>query len=248
MVLDLYVPRVPDAARPPVVVWVHGGGGMNGDRRYLPAQWTQLELFERVLAAGFALATVDYRHLREAGPLAGVHDVKAAVRYLRTFADGLGIDGDRIALWGESWGGFIASLAGLGRVPELEGDVGVPGVSSEVRAVVDWYAGEPTREGVAVAAPGAVDMLGADGADELWRLLLPSTHITPEAPPFLLVHGTEDQGVPVEWSVRLHELLESHGVDSTLVLVPGADHVFVGVDERPLIDEAIAFLAGHLRG
>ena len=124
----------------PLVVWIHGGAWMIGDRRYLPETLRPNQIFDELLAAGLAVATIDYRHALEAPFPAQLHDAKAAVRYLRAHADELGIDAARIGVWGESAGGHLAALVGLtAHRPDLEGDLGVVGPSSAVDVVVDWY-------------------------------------------------------------------------------------------------------------
>ena len=136
--LDVWVPSSP--SRPPLVVWVHGGAWLFGDRRYLPETLRPNELFDALLDAGLAVATIDYRHSLEARFPAQLHDAKAAVRYLRAYADVLGVDPSRIGACGESAGGHLAALLGLTSTrPELEGALGVVGESSRVDAVVDWY-------------------------------------------------------------------------------------------------------------
>lgn len=72
------------------------------------------QLFEELVAVGLAVATIDYRHALEARFVAQLHDAKAAIRYLRTHADVLGVDTARIGVWGESAGGHLA--ASVGRV------------------------------------------------------------------------------------------------------------------------------------
>lgn len=145
-----YRPRLLDVQVPagegpfPAVVWIHGGGWLDGDRRYPPPTVPADLLHGAVLGAGLALVSIDYRHSLEAPFPAQLHDVKAAIRYVRTFADALGIDPDRIGVWGESAGGHLAALAGLvgPGTPQgaaLEGTQGVGSGETGVRAVVDWY-------------------------------------------------------------------------------------------------------------
>jgi acetyl esterase/lipase len=109
--LDLWVPASP--ASPPLVVWIHGGGWMFGDRRYLPETLRPNQLFEELVAAGLATATIDYRRALEAHFPAPLHDAKAAIRHLRAHADVLGINTSKIGVWGESAGGHLAALVGL---------------------------------------------------------------------------------------------------------------------------------------
>jgi len=92
--LDVLVPATGSPA--PLVVWIHGGAWMLGDRRYLPETLRPNQLFDGLLAAGLAVATIDYRHAAEASFPAQLHDAKAAVRYLRAHAEVLGIDTSRI--------------------------------------------------------------------------------------------------------------------------------------------------------
>jgi acetyl esterase/lipase len=138
--LDVYLPQNPPRP-PPLVVWVHGGGWTSGARAPLPGYVAPL------LGEGLAVASVSYRLTSQAGqwgsaPVhfpAQIHDVKAALRWLRARADTLGYDGSRIGLWGPSAGGHLVALAGTsGDDPQLAlGDH--PGVSTAVAAVVNYY-------------------------------------------------------------------------------------------------------------
>ncbi|MEU4123517.1 alpha/beta hydrolase [Streptomyces virginiae] len=167
-----YRPRLLDVQVPagdgpfPAVVWIHGGGWLDGDRRYPPPTVPAALLHGAVLAAGLALVSIDYRHSLEAPFPAQLHDVKAAIRYVRAFAGDLGVDPDRIGVWGESAGGHLAALAGVvgpagagaadgtagaagaeaagadavvADAVALEGTQGVGSGETGVLAVVDWY-------------------------------------------------------------------------------------------------------------
>lgn len=242
LLLDLWVP--PSRTPPPVAVWIHGGGWWEGDRRYLPPTLPPDSLFERAVAAGLAIASVDYRLSAEATFPAQLHDVKAAIRYLRRFAADLGVDGARIGVGGESAGGHLAALAGLVGCddPGLEGDVGVRGPSSAVRCVLDWY-GVNDLAAVDLNHPGdpLVPLLGGTSA-ELVDRASPVRYVTAEAPPFLLIHGEADSVVPIAQSEALHSLLRQAGGTSELVRVPGADHCFAGSpDVDAILDRSVAF-------
>src|SRR5438309_10891397 len=113
---------------------------MFGDRRILPETFRPNQVFDALLEAGLAVATIDYRHSLEAPFPAQLHDAKAAIRYLRAYAEDLGVATEHIGVIGESAGGHIAALVGLtGQRDELEGTHGVVGPSSAVDVVVDWY-------------------------------------------------------------------------------------------------------------
>jgi acetyl esterase/lipase len=258
--LDLWVPDTPSP--PSLVVWVHGGGFMFGDRRYLPETVRPDQVFEALLAAGLAVATIDYRHALEAPFPAQLHDAKAAVRYLRAHAGELGISTDRIGVWGESAGGHIAALVGLtAHRPDLEGTHGVVGPSSAVDVVVDWYGPAdlstmprqaPPPQVAALLPPELLvppeDHLVA-GLDFAARVdASPISHVTASAPPFLLVHGTADWLVPYSQSEQLHAALTAAGVDCRLVPVDGAQHIFDGHDDiDAVVQLSVDYLAEALR-
>ena len=254
--------RVPAATGPvPLVVWVHGGGWLDGDRRYPPPTVPADLLFGSILDAGMAVATIDYRHSLEAPFPAQLHDLKAAIRYLRRFADTLGVDGDRMGVWGESAGGHLAALAGLTGSGDaaLEGIEGPREGSTAVQAVVDWYGVThitpllgfvfpPSPPGTPPFPNPFTALLG--GTEDDWPRLAPpaspASYVTPSAPPFLLAHGTADGLVPYAQSELLAELLRAQGVEAVLRPVEGADHIFLGADVKPIVAEAIAFLTRHL--
>ncbi len=276
--LDVWVPPAPDpgaaadpvaapAVRPPLVVWIHGGAWLFGDRRYLPETLRPDSLFEALVAAGLAVATIDYRHSREAPFPAQLHDAKAAVRWLRAHADDLGVDTSRVGVWGESAGGHLAALvaltgdgAGGASGLDLEGAAGVVGPSTRVDVAVDWYGvndlatmprpGSPPEIAATLPPDAQVppeDVLLAGAAPGAREAASPVAHVGPHAPPFLLVHGTADGIVPPAQSQVLAERLTAAGGSVELALVDDADHVFRGHDDvDALVTRSVAFLARHL--
>ena len=256
--LDLYLPPTGDPV--PVVVFLHGGGWRLGSRHgagpmYRGADPTP---FEQVAQAGVAVASVDYRLSGEATWPAQLHDAKAAVRWLRTRAADLGIDPDRIAAWGESAGGHLAQLLGLtGGDAALEGDVGIVGTSSRVSAVVAWYAPSDvaavaTDTGADPADPTTREnqLLGAPAPSvpDVAAQASPITHVSPDAPPFLLLHGAADRFVPCVQSERLHAALEEAGVDVEFDVYADADHMWLGSPDaaQQALDRTTAYLQRQL--
>jgi acetyl esterase/lipase len=233
--LNVVRPREDAAMLRPAVIWVHGGGWREG-RHTDGLEWW---CCPALAAAGFVAVSVEYRLTEEAQFPAQIHDVKAAIRWVRANAVRFGADPDRIGLWGHSAGGHLVALAGLtADKPELEGDLGPAGVSSRVQAVVP--ASPPTdfshQEFVLdpEASPFVVDLFGGTGPDqqELMRLASPVNHAAPDAPPFLVIHGAADELVPVEQGDRLVRALEVAGAPVTYERLEGADHG-LAVGERP---------------
>lgn len=250
LLLDLHRPAVEGPV--PLVAFVHGGGWLAGSRAGfgpMYADWDPSP-FAEIVAAGLAVASVDYRLSGEARFPAQLDDVTAALSWLRGHAAALGLDVDRVTLWGESAGGHLAALAGLTW----------PGVA----AVVDWYGpADLTTIAVDAAAdpavtgdPGAPDsreslLLGAPAAElpEAAQAASPVHRVHADAPPFLIVHGTGDGAVPVAQSLRLAEALASGGGSAELRLLDGADHLWLGdpAAARTAFDSSLAFVLDHLR-
>jgi acetyl esterase/lipase len=257
--LDLWVPEA--TTPPPLVVWIHGGGWMMGDRRILPETLRPNQVFDELLARGLAVASIDYRHALEAVFPAQLQDAKAAIRWLRAFADDLGISTERIGVMGESAGGHLAALVGLtAHRADLEGTHGVVGPSSAVDVVVDWYGPSdfttmPRMQPPPHIAAKLEPAMLVPPEDQLTRGLegaaladvSPVTHVTPDAPPFLLVHGTTDWLVPYAQSEQLHAALLAAGVDSRLEPVEGAEHIFMGCDDvDAVVRLSVDYLAREL--
>ncbi|MFW0785280.1 alpha/beta hydrolase [Gordonia sp. CPCC 206044] len=235
--LDLVVPRSPRPA--PVIVFVHGGGWFTGDRTLRP------DLHRYFVARGFAMASVDYRLSGQALFPAPLHDVRAAIRHLRTHASGLGLDPTHVGVWGASAGGHLAALTGLtGHLEQLAGEEPAVG-DPAVQAVAESY-GPATLVAEEIAAgaplPGAVGpanspegrLLGGDPADlpALARAASPLHAVTSSAPPFQISHGTADVLVRHAHSERLFTALAGAGVTADLYLVDGYRHGFLNPPNR----------------
>lgn len=134
-VCDIYLPE--RTTLTPVIVLVHGGGFKFGDQAMTVIQ----PVIDTAVAKGYAVVSVDYRKSGDATFPAAVADVKAAVRYVRAKAEMFDFDTDKIVIWGESAGAYLAAMTAL--TPEVEalnGDVtDNADYSSEVAALVDFY-------------------------------------------------------------------------------------------------------------
>ena len=134
--LDLYLPASDGSTAAPVVVLIHGGAFAMGD------SGMEAGLAQTLVQQGFAVAAVNYRLSGEALYPAGAQDVKAAVRWLRANAAQYGLDPDKFAAWGQSAGGWMATMLGVtGDQATIFDDdsLGNPDQSDAVQAVVSWY-------------------------------------------------------------------------------------------------------------
>lgn len=232
LLLDVYRPARPKAEKLPLIVWIHGGGWRNGSK----GDGKQVLPF--VDSGEYVGASINYRLSGEAIFPAQIHDCKAALRWLRANAFRYGIDTRRVGVWGSSAGGHLAALLGTsGGVRELEGDVGGNlRFSSNVQAVCDFFG--PT-DLLQMDAHSISDRLIHDAPDSPEGLLIggpiqqhpdkvakvnPITYVTPDDPPFLIVHGDQDPLVPYHQSELLHAALDKAGVPTSLHKVVGGEH------------------------
>lgn len=135
--LDLYLPD--SGEKLPLLVLIHGGGFVFGDSQTRQVQW----MYRYFRQHGYVCASVNYRLAQEAPWPAAIADVKAAIRYLRANADGYGIDAGRIAVWGESAGGYLAAMAAVSEDDAFNEmqlvHRGTESVSAKVQVLVDYY-------------------------------------------------------------------------------------------------------------
>jgi acetyl esterase/lipase len=246
--LDLHIPATPDAA---LVVYAHGGGFQLGDKA--DAEHERLLALARY---GVAVASINYRHSPKALFPTQIHDMKAAVRWLRGNGGAYGLRTDRIGVWGASAGGYLASMVALtAGDAELEGVVGGDlEQSSAAQAAVIWFAPSdlassgrrsPLEKQVLFPSFEAA-VLGLDhvtGPTELTSRASALARVSPDAPPFLIAHGDSDRIVPPSESAALHDTLGRAGATSTLMSLAGAGH------EDPAFDrpECHAMTAAWLR-
>ncbi len=218
----------PDSEKPPLLVYVHGGAWRAGSREDVP--------IIGLLDHGFAIASVDYRLSTQARFPSQIHDIKAAIRFLRAKADELRIDTRRIAILGSSAGGHLAALVGVTNGhAELEGKVGDHlDQSSRVDAVVSFYGasnlqsilGQSTEFGLGVRLPALKLLLGdlPENVPDLARLASPLVHLDAQDPPVFLIHGDADPQMPLAQSLELHKACAAAKVRSQLLTLPGSRH------------------------
>ena len=234
--LDLYVPS--GKGPHPVIISVHGGSWTTGDR-----QQGLLNVVQQ-LDRGYAIANIDYRLAPGAIYPAQIHDCKAAVRWVRANSGTYNLDPGAIGVIGFSAGGHLSAILGTSYgVEELEGDLGNPGYSSRVQAVVDYFG--PTD--LLKIEEQALPCIPGDPNDPKAAAANPITYVTPDDPPVLLLHGTSDCLVPWQQSQILHQALRAAGVESTLLLIPFATHADPLFLVPPVQTEVNDFLDEHLK-
>jgi acetyl esterase/lipase len=249
--LDLYLPEKIDSGgkksnKLPLIIWVHGGAWMGGDKRGCPAV--------RFVQYSYAAASVNYRLSQHAIFPAQIEDCKAAVRFLRANADKYNLDTKRFGAWGASAGGHLVALLGTtGDVNDFEKGENLK-VSSRVQAVCDYFG--PTDFSRIADFPSTMNHTAADSPEakliggpilenkEQCKKANPITYVSKDDPPFLIIHGDADPLVPHNQSELLYDALQKAGVEAKLHIVKGSGHGFKDPAIEKMVEE---FLAKHLK-
>ncbi len=251
--LDVYEPRKHNVLMPGIVL-IHGGSFIEGDRSVMDDDAAELA------HAGFVAFSIDYRLLephrrpaRNPWP-AQLQDCQSAVRWVRQHAAQYHVDPDRIGAYGHSAGGTLAALLGLTDSMNSANSA-VPSISSRVQAVVDLsglsdFTSDHDPDGDALFAA----LFGGTEAQipAVWRDASPVFQVTsgqvkPADPPFLIVHGTRDQLVPIHQSEELVEALKKAGATVILLKVDD-DHSLQNVFVRQrILTQAAEFFTNALR-
>lgn len=225
LAMDLTEPSA-QAARPaPVVFYIHGGETLLGSRALQDGTldgvyFTQLR--NELVSRGFVVGSIDYGLVPLYHTSDQVKAAKCAVRFLRAHASDLGINPQRIGVYGPSQGGYISSM--LGTVgPDAGYDVGqYLNQSSRVQAVVDMWG--PTDISNFSGSPSWVSFLKGNGTKAQLLKASPISYVAPHDPPFLIIHGADDWFIAPHHSQELASRLHAAGVPETLVMVQHDGH------------------------
>jgi len=258
--LDIYLPEKGEKPYP-VIVAIHGGAFMFGDKR-----GGEMGAMLAGLERGYAVVSINYRLSGEATWPALIFDVKAAVRWIKANAGSYDLDPNRLAAWGGSAGGHLSALVGTsGDVAALEDKtLGNSDQSSRVQAVVDWFGpidfltmDEQYRQsgvqGMKHDAPNSPEALlfgkPIAEAPELVKAANPATYITADDPPYFIQHGTKDPLIPVQQSAEFAAALEKAIGKENVVYEPleGAGHGGPQFNTPANLEKVLDFLDQHLK-
>ena len=273
---------VDDGVRRPVLVWLHGGALMMGNRTTLDRRVEQA-----VLKAGYTIVSVDYRLAPETKIPALIQDVEDAFQWVYSEGPDLfNADVSRLAVGGASAGGYLTLTAGFRIKPRPAALVSLYGYGD---LIGDWYSQpspHPVHQRTVMSREEAFQQVSgpplSDSRDRngnggafylhcrqhgIWPYEIsgwdPHTeaekfypymavkNVTPDYPPTLLLHGTQDTDVPYQQSVMMAEELEKHGVEHRLITLQGGEHGFGGADPAAIeaaYAEIVPFLDRHIRG
>jgi acetyl esterase/lipase len=243
--LDIYEPADRDHETRPAVILIHGGGWTSFDKSTMRG----MGLF--LARSGFVAFSVDYRLFRPPAQNrwpAQLDDVQRAVRWVRANATKYEVNPGRIGAFGHSAGAQLAALLGMEETRD-NSDPALAKYSSRVQAVVDVSGPTDfTSKRDADSMAFFSNFFGADYAKhpEIWRDASPAFHAAKQAAPFLIVHGTEDQAVPMAQAEELLAKLQAAGATASLVKVDDAHTFRTPQARRMLAGESLEFFAEYL--
>jgi acetyl esterase/lipase len=243
---DLYLPREFDAGKKyPGVLIIHGGGWTGGKRDAA----REINIGTTLASHGYVCMSIDYllhdpQSEQPCWPQ-NLYDCKTAVRWMRANAERLHLDTAHIGVIGGSAGGHLASMVG---VTQAKDGLDPPGPFAEqscaVSCVVDLYGPVDFSDSKDIAA---LRKTRAE-APELYRAFSVLTYLDKNDPPFLIMHGTADNTVPVAQSELFAAALRKHGVEHQLEIVEGAPHTFhLQPKEKDLRPIVLAFFDKYLK-
>jgi acetyl esterase/lipase len=247
--LDLYMPK--GVVKPPLVVWIHGGGFVFGDEDIMKFD-EAAKLLEVFIKNGMAVASVNYRLAQESPfPAAGV-DTKRAIRFLRANASKYGYDPKRFATGGDSAGGYLALMAAVtGDKSSPFDDATDPNrkTSAAVSVVMDVFGNvdffEMAENNVKYPCDqsknpwpvptGNIHPWFGDVTDPKVQATMKTAGLYPyiksskALPAFYIFHGLDDCSVSPYDSKNLDKAVKARKGQSTMALIPGAIHGGAGV-------------------
>ena len=201
------------------------------------SQWRSHEVsqrrYQKLLDAGFTVFAVRHGSSPKFVIPEIVPDVRRAVRYVRLNARRIGVDANRLGVWGGSAGGHLSLMLGnASDSGDPSSEDPVLRVSDRVAAVVAYYPPVDLRPLARGASPEITNSrfpaLNFDTSQG--SAYSPIVHVSADDPPTLLIHGDSDGLVNVSNSHEIYAAFQEHGVESKVIIIPGADHGFRGED------------------
>lgn len=259
--LDVYTPKNTSGEKMPVVIYVHGGAWVKGDKTVKGGSYIET-FISKLLDKKYAVISIDYTLLSDSihFPLP-LQDTRDAVRWVRKNASAYHFDPENIGFFGTSSGAHLSMLAAYTPDNEFPGSPELSSYSAKVNYVVDHYGPSDlnnllhTQIGkipvffVGLASKKIVDLRGnlvrgLSGYDiktekrktvEYFKTISPITYVSGGVPT-LIVQGNKDKVVPMKQSKKLHRKLTRENVQNNLIIVKDGIHGF-GTTDKAYMDQ-----------
>lgn len=268
--LDIYTPKTRSDGKMPVVIYVHGGAWVKGDKMVRDGSYIET-FISKLLDKKYAVISIDYTLLNDSihFPLP-LEDTKDAVRWVRKNAARYNFDPNNIGFFGASSGAHLSMLAAYTPDNEFTGSPELSSYSAKVNYVVDHYGPSDmnkllhTRLGkvpvffIGLAVKKIVDLRtdlvrGLSGYDikkdrrktiDYFKTISPISYVSAGVPT-LIVQGNKDKVVPMKQSKKLHRKLKREHIQNSLIIVEDGIHGFGTTDKAymdKLTDQMVDFI------
>jgi acetyl esterase/lipase len=247
--LDIYLPTpaagITNTTRRPAVLWIHGGGWTEGDKRQGPNSISVLSGL--LVSRGFVAFSCNYRLRPKHVHPAQVDDVQRVVRWIRVSAAKYQVDPDRIGACGISAGGHLACMLAVRETRTSQHDP-LDVHSSKVQAAVSLNGATDLRAAAATTSILADIVQKFTGGDPQRAAdASPMAFVNASASPILFVVGEKDPLIPNAQSTRMAESMKHSGVAAEVLVLAGEGHaIFPSITPRAR-DALVEFFVRHLK-
>ena len=242
------------------MLYTHGGGWGGGDK-FKILRPAFLQTLRNLLDQGVACASIEYRLTRPeiSNAIDAVADCKDAANYLVSHAEELGLDPERIGVWGGSAGGHLALMTGLAPPELFTSEEPLSSPPLQFRCIVSYFPATTfmkpeLMKGSNFERPSRmVPLIGGLAKDhpERGALLSPTEHLRSDSPPSLLIHGDQDTVLPLALSRHFIDVARSRDATARLLVMENGEHGLSGEALSPSLQEvhkeATAFILEHLK-
>ena len=268
--LDIYRPKNSSQKRLPVVIYLHGGAWVEGDKMINADNYIENTIL-KLVEKDFIVISANYRLVSENVHFPGpVEDTKDVVRWIRKNSEKYSFDSDNIGFWGVSAGAHLSLLSAYTPDNEFVGDPELSKYSGKVNYVVDNFgptdmnrllhtrAPKPLLFIVGLISKKIIDIRtklakGITGYDiktdrkkviEVCKIISPINY-SEQTVPTLILHGNKDKIAPIRHSKRLVKMLDKTATPHSLIVVEKGNHGFRDTDatyQNELNDAMVNFI------
>ncbi|XMB72657.1 alpha/beta hydrolase [Mycoplasmatota bacterium WC30] len=250
LTLDILMPSVDVYDTIPVVIYIHGGDFIDGDKFDLTHD-SREDTVPKILAAGFAIVSVNYRLLDDENNFPScIIDVKDSIRYINSVVSTYNFDPDNIGIWGNGAGAYLALTAAYSPSGLYLGESDLRSYSSDVNYVIDLFG--PTKMSEIksvdlmsstelVTAQDELDVLYGDGVFDIYNLTEtdyevmstydPISYVSDDTVPTLIIHGTADTSVNLSQSILLETKLIEYSIPYEFYQILGGEQGLANISD-----------------
>lgn len=253
--LNLYIPAV-KKEKYPLIIWIHGGAWFRGSKDDLlnpKARANNVNLANELLKNGYAIASLDYRLSGVASYPACVQDINDAINFLYNNESKYHLNAKELIVAGRSAGAHLTELVSVLNTTDSSKIFGKNKPKYKVKVAVAFFAPSNIlnlilkgKEGADKTSPES-RFLGGYPADipNIAREASPTTYVSKNTVPFILMHGDKDTRVPLDQSILFHRLLDGAGVENEFYIAKGAKHGDVVFDTNEYVSKVLNFVKKH---